>query len=150
MSEAEIASILGALESTQSALSKLEREMALLRQAHDKATSDREQYRALYMQLLERCRLLERGIVAGVNALRFFLVMISHPLYSRLIEGVHWIGAGSVIGEDPGKGGHASGRRFSHGISRRFVTRSRAMPANSAVSPMRAHSEFRVRSMASS
>ena len=71
MSEAEIASILGALESTQSALSKLEREMALLRQAHDKATSDREQYRALYMQLLERCRLLERGIVAGKKAERF-------------------------------------------------------------------------------
>src|SRR5690606_19165905 len=42
-----------------------------LRQAHEKATSDREQYRALYMQMLERCRTLEQGIIAGKKAERF-------------------------------------------------------------------------------
>lgn len=46
-------------------------ELLALQEALEKATSDREQYRALYMQLLERCRLLERGIVAGQKAERF-------------------------------------------------------------------------------
>lgn len=48
-------------------------ELLALREALEKATSDREQYRALYMQLLERCRLLERGIVAGKKADRSLL-----------------------------------------------------------------------------
>ena len=46
-------------------------ELLALQEALEKATSDREQYRALYMQLLERCRLLERGIIAGQKAERF-------------------------------------------------------------------------------
>jgi transposase len=46
-------------------------ELLALREALSRATSDREQYRALYMQLLGRCRLLERGIVAGKKAERF-------------------------------------------------------------------------------
>jgi uncharacterized protein YukE len=78
VNEVEIEDMLGALESTrgalqsaQSALDQLRRETEELRQAHEKATSDREQYRALYMQMLERCRLLERGIVAGKKAERF-------------------------------------------------------------------------------
>jgi hypothetical protein len=37
----------------------------------EKTSSDREQYRKLYMQLLERCKLLERGIIAGKKAERF-------------------------------------------------------------------------------
>jgi len=36
---------------------------------HEKTSSDREQYRKLYMQLLERCKLLERGLIAGKKAL---------------------------------------------------------------------------------
>jgi len=46
-------------------------ELLALQEALEKATSDREQYRALYMQLLERCRLLERGIIAGQKAERY-------------------------------------------------------------------------------
>ena len=45
-------------------------ELHALREALANATSDRERYRALYMQLLERCRLLERGIVVGQKAER--------------------------------------------------------------------------------
>jgi len=60
-----------ALESSRVALEDLRREVEELRQAHEKATSDREQYRALYMQLLERCRALEQGIIAGKKAERF-------------------------------------------------------------------------------
>jgi len=52
-------------------LAERRRELAELRKEHTKASSDREQYRALYMQMLERCRLLERGIVAGQKAERF-------------------------------------------------------------------------------
>lgn len=62
MSEIEL--LRGELESTRG-------ELLALREALEKATTDREQYRALYMQLLERCRLLERGIVAGKKAERF-------------------------------------------------------------------------------
>ena len=45
-------------------------ELHALRDALTNATSDRERYQALYMQLLERCRLLERGIVVGQKAER--------------------------------------------------------------------------------
>jgi len=61
----------GELETLQRELSARRRELAELRKEHAKASSDREQYRALYMQMLERCRLLERGIVAGQKAERF-------------------------------------------------------------------------------
>jgi len=37
----------------------------------EKLSAEREQYRKLYMELLERCALLERGIVAGKKAERF-------------------------------------------------------------------------------
>ncbi len=37
----------------------------------EKLSAEREQYRKLYMELLERCALLERGIVAGQKAERF-------------------------------------------------------------------------------
>ncbi len=60
-----------ALESSLAALEGLRREVEELRRAHDKAAMDREQYRALYMQVLERCRMLERGILAGKKAERF-------------------------------------------------------------------------------
>jgi transposase len=62
---------LEALESSRAALESLRRQVEELRQAHEKATSDREQYRALYMQMLERCRTLEQGIIAGKKAERF-------------------------------------------------------------------------------
>ncbi|HRI09859.1 MAG TPA: IS66 family transposase, partial [Nannocystaceae bacterium] len=60
-----------ALESSLAALEGLRREVEELRRTHDKAAMDREQYRALYMQVLERCRMLERGILAGKKAERF-------------------------------------------------------------------------------
>ena len=37
----------------------------------DKLSVEREQYRKLYMDLLERCALLEKGIVTGKKAERF-------------------------------------------------------------------------------
>ena len=46
-------------------------ELKELREALSKATTEREKYRELYMKLLERCRMLERGIVAGQKAERF-------------------------------------------------------------------------------
>jgi transposase len=39
--------------------------------AIEKLTAERERYRALYMELLERCKLLEKGIVVGKKAERF-------------------------------------------------------------------------------
>ncbi len=57
-------------ELLQTELAGVRGELHALREALTEATSDRERYRALYMQLLERCRLLERGIVAGQKAER--------------------------------------------------------------------------------
>lgn len=37
----------------------------------EKLSAEREQYRKLYMEMLERCAMLERGIVAGQKAERF-------------------------------------------------------------------------------
>lgn len=52
-------------ELLQTELASVRGELHALREALTEATSDRERYRVMYMQLLERCRLLERGIVAG-------------------------------------------------------------------------------------
>jgi transposase len=59
------------IELLRSELESMRGELLALREALSKASSDREQYRALYMQLLERCRLLERGIVVGKKAERY-------------------------------------------------------------------------------
>jgi transposase len=59
------------IELLRSELESTRGELLALREALEKATTDREQYRALYMKLLERCRLLERGIVAGKKTERF-------------------------------------------------------------------------------
>jgi transposase len=55
---------------TEAEAEQLRGELHVLREALARATSDRERYRALYMQLMERCRLLERGIVVGQKAER--------------------------------------------------------------------------------
>jgi transposase len=59
------------IELLRNELESKEGELLALREALSKASSDREQYRALYMQLLERCRLLEKGIAVGKKAERF-------------------------------------------------------------------------------
>jgi len=43
---------------------KLRRELSELRSAHEKSEAEREQYRALYLDLLERYKKLEQGILA--------------------------------------------------------------------------------------
>ena len=37
----------------------------------DQSRAEREQYRKLYLEMLERCALLERGLIAGKKAERF-------------------------------------------------------------------------------
>jgi transposase len=44
------------LESARNELDRLHGEVEALRQDLEKTSSDREQYRKLYMQLLERCK----------------------------------------------------------------------------------------------
>jgi transposase len=51
--------------------SSLEARVSELTTAVEKLTAEREQYRKLYLELLERNALLERGIVAGRKAERF-------------------------------------------------------------------------------
>jgi len=46
-------------------------EVETLRHQLEKASTERDRYRQLYMDMLERCKLLERGIVAGRKAERF-------------------------------------------------------------------------------
>ena len=53
------------IEHLREELEGLRAELLSVRVALEQATSDRKQYRALYMQILDRCRLLEREIVAG-------------------------------------------------------------------------------------
>lgn len=50
---------------------ELESRMREHADAIEKLTAEREQYKKLYMELLERCKLLEKGIVVGKKAERF-------------------------------------------------------------------------------
>lgn len=52
-------------------VAKLEAAYASVLAANESLTARAEQYRSLYMELLERYALLERGIVAGKKAERF-------------------------------------------------------------------------------
>ena len=50
---------------------ELESRMREHADAIDKLTAERERYKTLYMELLERCKLLEKGIIVGKKAERF-------------------------------------------------------------------------------
>ncbi len=49
----------------------LEARLSELSQEHAQVQAEREQYRKLYLEALERCALLERGIIAGKKAERY-------------------------------------------------------------------------------
>ena len=49
----------------------LEARLSELSLEHEQLQAEREQYRKLYLEMLERCALLERGIVAGKKAERY-------------------------------------------------------------------------------
>jgi transposase len=77
-------------------------ELKELREALSKATTEREKYRELYMKLLERCRMLERGIVAGQKAERFTGEddgQLSMQLLGMLLSGEEPVALGADVDE---------------------------------------------------